>query len=70
METPQNEQRKNKVAIAGLGRSGFNIHGSNFAEMTDRFSVIAAADQMAERRQDAENEFGAKTFDDWEPMIA
>ena len=59
-----------RVAIAGFGRSGYNIHAATLRAMADRFRVVAVADQIPERREDAIREFGATVYDDWEPMIA
>jgi scyllo-inositol 2-dehydrogenase (NADP+) len=59
-----------KVAIAGYGRSGYNIHAACLRRMPHQFKIVAVADELAERRADAKNEFGAKTFKDWSALIA
>lgn len=53
-----------KVGIAGLGRSGWNIHAACCRSLGERFKVVAAADQIGERIQEAEREDGARVFDD------
>jgi predicted dehydrogenase len=59
-----------RVGIAGQGRSGYNIHGKCLSmHETDKFKITAVADQMPERRRDAENEFGARAYDDYAKLI-
>ena len=58
-----------RVAIGGQGRSGYNIHSKCMAEDAERFELVAVADQIAERRTDAESEFGARAHDDWRPLL-
>ena len=57
-----------RVAIAGFGRSGCNIHGAHF-EKDPRFKVIAVADNLPERRQDAVDKFGCQVYESYEEMI-
>ncbi len=58
-----------RVAIGGYGRSGCDIHGRYLA--TDpRFEVVAAADELPERRQEAEEKFGCKTYPGYREMLA
>ena len=58
-----------RVAVGGQGRSGYGIHCRCLRDDTDRFDIVAAADQLPERREDASVEFGAKVYDDWRPML-
>ncbi len=60
--------REIRVAIGGLGRSGFGIH-SKYLQTDSRFRVVAAADTLPERRKDAADLFGCKVFDSYEPML-
>ncbi|MFT5368184.1 MAG: scyllo-inositol 2-dehydrogenase (NADP+) [Candidatus Latescibacterota bacterium] len=60
---------KIRVAVGGQGRSGYDIHCKSLKHDTDRFNIVAAADQLPERREDAEVELGAKVYDDWRPML-
>lgn len=59
-----------KVAIAGQGRSGYCIHADLLKqEGGARFRLVAVADQLPERRADAEREFGARAYDDYAPLL-
>ena len=58
-----------RVAIGGQGRSGYNIHARHLEKDKDRYRIVAVADQIAERRKDARNQFGARTYNDWSTMI-
>ncbi len=57
------------MAVAGQGRSGYNIHVRCMRTMPERFRIVAAADQLADRRRDAKEEFGANVYKDWKPMV-
>ena len=43
-----------RVGIGGFGRSGCNIHGRWLVEVPEQYQVVAVADQLPERREDAE----------------
>lgn len=58
-----------RVGIAGLGRSGFNIHATALALMTDKFKIVTAADQSSKNRSDAEREFGIRTYEDYTELL-
>ncbi len=58
-----------RVGIAGQGRSGYNIHARCLRNKTDKYKIVAVADQLAERRRDAENEFGARAYDDYSDLL-
>lgn len=57
------------VGIAGFGRSGCNIHSKALAALPDKFKIVAVADAMEERRKDAIDKFGCKTFEDYGKML-
>jgi scyllo-inositol 2-dehydrogenase (NADP+) len=59
-----------RVAIAGQGRSGYCIHADCLKGMPDRYRIVAVADQIEERREDARREFGARVYDDWTGLLA
>lgn len=63
------KQKIIRVGIAGQGRSGYNIHANCLKNKTDKFKIVAVADQMAERRRDAKNEFGAQVYEDYTGLI-
>ncbi|GAB3763581.1 Gfo/Idh/MocA family protein [Microlunatus parietis] len=59
-----------RVGIIGLGRSGWNIHAAGLRDLTDQFRVVAVADPLPERQQEAANDFGATTYAEPEQLIA
>jgi len=59
-----------RVGIAGQGRSGYWIHADCLKTKTDKYAIAAVADQIPERRRDAENEFKAKSYADYKAMLA
>ncbi|MEM7576245.1 MAG: Gfo/Idh/MocA family oxidoreductase [Planctomycetota bacterium] len=59
-----------RIGIAGLGRSGWNIHGSTLATLSERFTVVAAADGQASRREEATQRFGCQAYADVASMLA
>ncbi len=59
-----------RVAIGGQGRSGYNIHANWLKQDLEKYRIVAVADQLAERRKDAMEDFGAKTYSDWKKMVA
>ncbi len=59
-----------RVAIAGQGRSGYTIHyGRGAGQWPKLFEVVAVADQLPERRKQAETEMGARTYADYKELI-
>ena len=58
-----------RVGIAGQGRSGYCIHANWLKQAGDLFQITAVADQLQERRDDAQKEFGAKTYSDWRELV-
>lgn len=59
-----------RVGIIGLGRSGWNIHAAGLRDLGDQFRLVAASDPLAERRTEAEADFGAVTYSDPEQLLA
>ncbi len=58
-----------RVGIAGLGRSGWNMHAQTLALLPEQFQVVAAMDFSPERRDDAAAKFGARTYDDFGALL-
>ncbi|MFW6146363.1 MAG: Gfo/Idh/MocA family protein [Planctomycetota bacterium] len=58
------------VAIAGQGRSGYDIHARWLREATDRYRIVAVADLMGVRRKEAVAAFGCKAYPNAEAMLA
>ncbi|MEM1444914.1 MAG: Gfo/Idh/MocA family oxidoreductase [Planctomycetota bacterium] len=59
-----------RIGIAGLGRSGWNIHGAALATLSERYQVVAAADGEAGRREEATQRFGCATYADVDAMLS
>ena len=57
-----------KVAVVGLGRSGYNIH-INRMRNDDRFQVTAVADWLGERARAVGEELGCAYYDSHKPML-
>lgn len=58
-----------QVGIAGLGRSGWAIHAALLAPLTDTFHVAAVTDADPTRRQEAQERFGARTYEAFESLL-
>ena len=58
-----------RVGIAGLGRSGWGIHARLLEPLDERFHVVAVADRLAERRQEAAARFGCRTYEGLTAML-
>ena len=57
-----------KVGVAGLGRSGWNIHLRMLKELP-QFQVVAAMDFEAARRDEAAAATGAATYDNYDALL-
>jgi scyllo-inositol 2-dehydrogenase (NADP+) len=58
-----------RVAIAGQGRSGFDIHASWLRQAPQQYRIVAVADLIPERRAQAKKEFGCRAHKTWEDLI-
>ncbi len=58
-----------RVGIAGLGRSGWNIHARALGEMPDLFQVVAVSDLDEARRGEAVARFGCRAYTAFESLI-
>lgn len=58
-----------KVGIAGLGRSGWNIHAKTFQAMSSQYKVVAVADADEGRIAEAERTFGCRGYSDFDELI-
>lgn len=57
-----------RYAVVGLGRAGWNIHVAGLRPRED--AVIAAVvDPLAERREEAEKEFGCRSYEKLEQLL-
>ena len=57
-----------KLAVAGLGRSGWNIHVAG-VRGDERYRIVAVMDPVAARRAEAAAEFACATYDDYAKML-
>ena len=57
-----------KVGIAGFGRSGYGIH-ANWLKNDEKYKIVAVADNLPERREDAVKEFGCKVYNDYQELL-
>ena len=57
-----------KVGIAGLGRSGWNMHANALSKLPEHFQVAAVMDPREERRAEANSKFGCETFTSFEEL--
>ena len=53
-----------RVGIAGLGRSGWNIHARTMQGFPGQFRVEAVVDPDANRRREASDTLGCRAYDD------
>lgn len=67
--TPTNNGNIIRVGILGQGRSGFGIHTRWLREATTQFKIVAVADRMPERTQEAANELGARTYREYADLL-
>ena len=58
-----------KVGVVGLGRIGMSVHRECLKARPDKFTVVAACDLIADRRERYAKEFGCKTYENIEDMI-
>ncbi|MDD4773441.1 MAG: Gfo/Idh/MocA family oxidoreductase [Eubacteriales bacterium] len=63
--------KKFNMAIIGQGRSGRDIHGAFFATEAakERFTLVAVADNIAQRRERATAEYGCDVYDDYKKLL-
>lgn len=59
-----------RIGIAGLGRSGWNIHAKGLENLPAQFQVAAVADPDAERQAEATSRFGATAYAEPAAMFA
>jgi len=58
-----------RVGIAGQGRSGYDIHARWLRETPEQYKIVAVADQLAERRQEAVQAFGCRAYETWQELV-
>ena len=58
-----------RVGVLGQGRSGFDIHCKCLRQVPQQFQIVAVADQLPERRAQAEAELGARAYRDYRRLL-
>ncbi len=61
--------RRIRVGVIGQGRSGHNIHVDAFKRMPGRYKVVAVADPLEGRCDDAVNATGCAAYADYKEML-
>src|SRR4051812_2139812 len=63
------EQKQIRVGIAGLGRSGWDIHARLLEPLAEQYQVVAVLDADANRRQEAIDRFDCQAYTDYNELI-
>lgn len=58
-----------RVAIAGYGRSGCDIHARWLRQVPGRFRIVAVADELPKRRREAADAFGCDVYRDYRELL-
>jgi len=62
-------QERIRIGIAGLGRSGWNIHGHIMSELLELYDVVAVTDADPKRRDEATAKFGCATYETYTDFL-
>jgi predicted dehydrogenase len=57
-----------RIAIIGQGRSGRDIHGKYILSAPRKYKIVYVVDNIPERRQKAEKEYGCPAFADYKEL--
>jgi len=57
------------VGIAGLGRSGWDIHANALASLTDQFTIVAVCDPNPIRQTEAREHFNCRTYTEYSDLV-
>ncbi|MEZ4861418.1 MAG: Gfo/Idh/MocA family oxidoreductase [Caldilineaceae bacterium] len=58
-----------RVGIAGLGRSGWDIHARLIGPQTENYQVVAVVDADAQRREEAVERFDCQAYDAYQALL-
>ncbi|MDI6775360.1 MAG: Gfo/Idh/MocA family oxidoreductase [Verrucomicrobiota bacterium] len=64
------ETEKVRVGIAGLGRSGWDIHARFLGPLGDKYGIVAALDSNPARLKEAADKFGCRTYSAYDALLA
>jgi predicted dehydrogenase len=59
-----------RVGIAGLGRSGWDIHAKLLEPLADHYQVVAVVDADEKRRQEAVDRFDCQAYVEYDELLA
>ena len=62
-------QEKIRVGIAGLGRSGWDIHARLLAELPEQYQVVAVVDADVKRRDEAVERFDCLAYTEYGELL-
>ncbi len=57
------------VGIAGLGRSGWNIHASMLESLSDKYRIVAVLDSDKVRLKEASDKFGCRIYTEYKDFL-
>jgi len=60
---------KIEIGVVGLGRTGWRNHLLNLEKLPDLYKIAAVADALPERRSEAEEKFGCRSYPGLEEML-
>ncbi|MCM8771711.1 MAG: Gfo/Idh/MocA family oxidoreductase [Candidatus Omnitrophica bacterium] len=60
---------KIKTGVAGLGRSGWNIHCNLISQLPELYEIVAVCDPDEKRIKEAKDKFNCKTYSDYNEFI-
>ena len=58
-----------RVGIAGLGRSGWDIHARLLEALADVYQVVAVVDADEKRRQEAVDRFDCQAYTEYDALL-
>jgi scyllo-inositol 2-dehydrogenase (NADP+) len=58
-----------RVGIAGQGRSGWGIHAKTMQQMPGQYRIVAVADPIEGRQEEARNALGCRAYGDFASLV-
>ncbi|MEW5814069.1 MAG: Gfo/Idh/MocA family oxidoreductase [Spirochaetota bacterium] len=58
-----------KVGIAGLGRSGWDIHAAILAKLNEKFELVSVFDLDSKRQKQAKDRFNCRTYSNYDEFL-
>jgi len=58
-----------KVGIAGLGRSGWDMHANAVTSLADQFTIVAVCDPDPKRQAEAKKRFGCRAYAEYAELV-